>query len=101
MAKKGGTFKPAGKIVMVEPVPKESKIRIIIPDSAKQSGTEVDVVVRAIGDGVTRFAVGDKVVCALPTKEKMMKFDNGDGMKLYCFYDEDQIFGKFVEAAAE
>jgi NADPH:quinone reductase-like Zn-dependent oxidoreductase len=90
-------FKPAGKLVMVEAVPKDLG-GLVLPDSVQ--GAECDVLVRAIGPEVTKFAVGDSVLC-LPKDGKPMRFNAGDGFKLYIFYAEDAVLGKFEIGNAE
>lgn len=82
-----------GKTVMVEPVMKEQKMKLIIPDSAKEKA-ECDVVVRAVGPEVKTVKPGDTVVCRAGDG-KPLKFDNGDGVKLYSFFEEKDILGRF------
>ncbi len=82
-----------GKTVMVEPVPKEQAIKLIIPEAAKESAP-CDIIVRAVGPEVKTVKVGDCVVCRA-SEGKPLKFDNGDGVKLYSFFEEKDILGKF------
>jgi hypothetical protein len=89
-------FKPQGKKVMVEPVNRDEGITIHLPDSAKNTLSDnVDIIVRAVGSGVTKFKAGDRVITPFPKKEQACKFDAGCGKNMYLFFEEDEVFGKF------
>jgi len=87
------TFRPAGDLVMIEVVNKQSQLKLHIPDSAKRKSDLVDLVVAAVGPDVKGFEPGDVVMCA-PTRDTF-KMDAGAGEKSYLFHREVDVFGKF------
>ena len=93
MVKANVMFQPAAGLVMVEVVDKKQALKIHLPDSAKKKNDMVDLVVAAVGEGVTQFEPGDVVMCA-PTKDTF-RMDVGAGERSYLFHKEADILGKF------
>ena len=90
-------FKPKGTCVMVELVEQQDNSGLVIPESAKGNGMIHDLVVRSVGDDVTEFKRGDRVMTPLPKNSQIAKFDDGEGESVFVFWDEADIFGKYVE----
>lgn len=89
-------FKPSGNLVLVEPVKKDIGQKLHLPDSVTKTGNMVDIIVRAVGDDVSLYSIGDNVLCPIPGEGQCIRFDfDGNGEKNYVFYEEDMIFGKF------
>lgn len=90
-------FKPTGDRVMVELVEKDVYEGLVLPDSAKNNGKVHDLVVFAIGDDVTKYEVGDRVMTSLPKNGQICQFDpDGNGNRAFIVWPEEDIFGKFI-----
>lgn len=89
-------FKPAGDLLLVEPLLAESKTAsgIIIPEAAKEKPAEAIVI--AIGPGKNdqpiKFEVGDKVVYGKYSGTEMIL-----NKKKYLVIRESDIFGTLYE----
>lgn len=93
---KGFDFVCSGKNILIEAIIKDDKEVIIhLPDGASKVSGMVDLVVVSRGEEVERYEVEDKVMCPIPSPDRMFKFDAGLGERQYIFYEEDEILGKF------
>ena len=88
-------FKPNADTVMVEVVVKKLEGGLHLPDTVKSNGKINDLIVKAVGDNVTLYEIGDEVMTPLPKNHQIAEFDDGDGKAVFIFWKEGEIFGKF------
>jgi len=70
-------------------------VTIHLPGNAQAPANQMDTFVRAVGPDVTNFEVGDVVVCSVKDLQNIGTFDAGNGVKMYGFIEEGDVFGKF------
>ena len=94
-------FTTANDSGMIELVEKNQAVKIHLPDNVQDKHMLHSLVVFAVGKDVTLYEVGDEVLTPLPTENQLARIDvDGSGEKVFIFWAENDIFGKFTEGEA-